>query len=105
MIEYPQNLVLFLSILQFTDTMKEGLESEVKSLIEAINNPSMKEVKGLEDRLYGLEQLLFGARKLVQEQNDMAQVCFSLFTFTVHRLWHTIAHLQLSLDLCQVCCR
>ena len=34
----------------------------------------MKEVKGLEDRLYGLEQLLFGARKKVQEQFEMSQV-------------------------------
>ncbi len=54
--------------------MKEGLLSEVSTLVDAINNPNMKEVKGLEDRLYGLEQLLYGARKLVKEQQDMAQV-------------------------------
>ncbi len=83
-------ITVHLFIPQFTDTMKEGLESEVKSLIEAINNPNMKEVKGLEDRLYGLEQLLFGARKLVQEQNDMAQV------FT----WVTILCLKFSMDAC-----
>ena len=54
--------------------MRENLQTEVNTLIEAINNPSMKEVKGLEDRLFGLEQLLFGARKIITEQQDMAQV-------------------------------
>ena len=58
--------------------MKESLTGEVSALLEAINNPSMKEVKGLEDRLYGLEQLMFGARKLVQEQTEMAQVIIRL---------------------------
>ena len=48
--------------------------SEFKGIVEAVDNPSMKEVKGLEDRLYGLEQLMYGARRLVQEQGEMAQV-------------------------------
>ncbi len=34
----------------------------------------MKEVKGLGDRLFGLEQLLVGAKKYLQEQAEMAQV-------------------------------
>ncbi len=59
---------------QLTDGVKAALETEVTALFEAINNPSMKEVKGLEDRLFGLEQLLFGAKKIVGEQTDMAQV-------------------------------
>ena len=54
--------------------VRENLQTEVNTLIEAINNQSMKEVKGLEDRLFGLEQLLFGARKIITEQQDMAQV-------------------------------
>ena len=54
--------------------MKESLLTEAQTLLDAIDNPSMKEVKGLEDRLYGLEQLMFGAKKIVQEQGDMAQV-------------------------------
>lgn len=54
--------------------MQESLDEEVKSVVESINNPSMKEVKGLEDRLYGLEQLMFGARRLIKEQSEMAQV-------------------------------
>ena len=46
---------------------------EVQKIIESTDNTRMKEVVGLEDRLSGLEQLMFGARKLVQEQSDMAQ--------------------------------
>ena len=33
----------------------------------------MKEIGGLGERLYGLEQLLVEARKKVQEQGEMAQ--------------------------------
>jgi RB1-inducible coiled-coil protein 1 len=34
----------------------------------------MKEIKGLEERLYGLEQLMVETKKIVQEQSDLAQV-------------------------------
>ena len=61
-------------VCQFDDKVKESLLTEAQTLLDAINNPSMKEVKGLEDRLYGLEQLMFGAKKIVQEQGEMAQV-------------------------------
>lgn len=48
-----------------------------------INNPEMKEIKGIEDRLFGLDKLLSNARKYVQEQQDLAQsfqqVCIFLF--------------------------
>ena len=44
------------------------------TLTDSVNNPSMKEVKGLGDRLFGLEQLLIGAKKYLQEQAEMAQV-------------------------------
>jgi t-SNARE complex subunit (syntaxin) len=52
----------------------ETLLGEVQNVIESVNNPSMKEVKGLEDRLSKLEQLMFGARRLLQEQGEMSQV-------------------------------
>ena len=64
----------YIICLQFDEKVKESLLTEAQTLLDAINNPSMKEVKGLEDRLYGLEQLMFGAKKIVQEQGDMAQV-------------------------------
>ena len=31
-------------------------------------------VKGLEDRLYGLDQIISGARKIVNQQSELAQV-------------------------------
>lgn len=34
----------------------------------------MKEIKGLEERLCGLEQLMVETKKIVQEQNDLTQV-------------------------------
>jgi RB1-inducible coiled-coil protein 1 len=42
-------------------------------LIHAVRT-EMKEIKGLEERLYGLEQLMVETKKIVQEQSDMTQV-------------------------------
>ncbi|XP_046746748.1 RB1-inducible coiled-coil protein 1 isoform X2 [Diprion similis] len=58
---------------QFDERVMESLKSEVNSAIEAANKQDMKEIKGLGERLYGLEQLMFEAKKLVQEQGDLAQ--------------------------------
>ena len=44
-------------------------------MFKDVHNASMKEVKGLEDRLYGLDQIISGARKIVTQQSDLAQVC------------------------------
>ena len=69
---------LFVHKLQFDSQVQDTLKTEISDMIEKVNNPSMKEVKGLEDRLYGLDQIMFGARKIVQEQADMAQVGLSV---------------------------
>ncbi|XP_064624554.1 RB1-inducible coiled-coil protein 1-like [Lineus longissimus] len=58
---------------QFDEHVMETLLSEVQSVVESVNNPSMKEVKGLEDRLSKLEQLMFSARRLLGEQGEMSQ--------------------------------
>ncbi|XP_048256219.1 RB1-inducible coiled-coil protein 1-like isoform X1 [Haliotis rufescens] len=58
---------------QFDEKILDTLHSEVQQTMEAVDNCSMKEVKGLEDRLYGLDQFMSGARKIVQEQADMAK--------------------------------
>lgn len=47
---------------------------DVDQTFEAVTNQNMKEVKGLEDRLYGLDQIMSGARRLVTEQKEMSQV-------------------------------
>ncbi|XP_067677327.1 RB1-inducible coiled-coil protein 1-like isoform X2 [Haliotis asinina] len=58
---------------QFDEKILDSLHTEVQQTMEAVDNCSMKEVKGLEDRLYGLDQFMSGARKIVQEQADMAK--------------------------------
>lgn len=59
---------------QFDHKVREALQVEVQLMLESVNNQTMKEVKGLEERLYGLDQLMYEARKVVQEQGELAQV-------------------------------
>lgn len=58
---------------QFDSTVLESLSSSVEQALDATNMPDMKEIKGLEERLFGLEQLMFEAKRIVQEQGDLAQ--------------------------------
>lgn len=51
----------------------ENLQGEVQAALSAADNPSMKEIKGLEERLFGLEDLMHKARRLVQDQQELAQ--------------------------------
>ena len=61
-------------VLQLDEKVDESLKGEVDLMLKEVQNDNMKEVKGLEDRLYGLDQIISGARKIVQEQGDLAQV-------------------------------
>ncbi|XP_038046178.1 RB1-inducible coiled-coil protein 1-like [Patiria miniata] len=61
------------SLDQFTQQVLDGMSTEIITTLEAVNNGSMKEVKGLGERLFGLEQLLTSAQKVLQEQAEMAQ--------------------------------
>ena len=58
----------------FDQRVLDTLMADVADTFKQVDNPSMKEVKGIEDRLYGLDQILNGARRTVREQGDMAQV-------------------------------
>ncbi|KAK7069828.1 Autophagy-related protein 11, partial [Halocaridina rubra] len=58
---------------QITDGMLNSLATEVNSVIREADRPQMKEIRGLGERLFGLEQLMHDATKLVQEQNNFAQ--------------------------------
>ncbi|TRY75650.1 hypothetical protein TCAL_04589 [Tigriopus californicus] len=49
------------------------LQTHVNGAIEASKNTQMKEIRGLSDRLQGLEQILMEAKKLEKEQEDLAQ--------------------------------
>ena len=58
--------------------------------VEALNNASMKEIKGLDERLSGLQQLLEMVQELKQSQAEMAKVMLQLEGTT-----HTTAWLSL----------
>ncbi|XP_014294856.1 RB1-inducible coiled-coil protein 1 [Microplitis demolitor] len=58
---------------QFDERMMEALQSEVNMAIDAANKPEMKEIKGLGERLFALEQLMAQTKRLVQEQGELAQ--------------------------------
>ena len=51
----------------------ESLQREARAVIEKGGQSSMKEIKGLEERLFGLDQLLIESKKLVQEQYELSQ--------------------------------
>nr|CAD7195119.1 unnamed protein product [Timema douglasi] len=57
----------------FDERVMDGLKSEVEQVLSAANKTGMKEIKGLEERLFGLEQLMFETKTIVQEQGDLAQ--------------------------------
>ena len=54
--------------------MQQSLLREVSEVTAHLDNHDMKQVKGLEDRLFSLEQIIHQAKLTVQEQKDMAQV-------------------------------
>ncbi|KAL1124093.1 hypothetical protein AAG570_001863, partial [Ranatra chinensis] len=58
---------------QFDSKVLDGLKAEVTAALDAANTSDLREIKGLEDRLYGLEQLRCETKKIVQEQTDLAQ--------------------------------
>lgn len=53
--------------------MFKSLKEEIAEMLKSADNPQMKEVKGLGERLFGLETLMREAKKYVQQQADLAQ--------------------------------
>ncbi|XP_055341189.1 RB1-inducible coiled-coil protein 1-like isoform X2 [Paramacrobiotus metropolitanus] len=60
----------------FDEALLEEVDQESKDVVEPCNNTTMKEIKGLDQRLYGLDQLLSEAKKLVLEQKETAEILF-----------------------------
>lgn len=54
----------------------------------------MKAIKGLEDRLYALDQMIASCSRLVNEQKELAQV---MYTYVCVRHWK-----MLTFDICMV---
>ncbi|XP_017792892.1 PREDICTED: RB1-inducible coiled-coil protein 1 isoform X2 [Habropoda laboriosa] len=57
---------------QFDERVMEALKLEVNAAIDSANKQDMKEIKGLGERLFALEQLMVQAKKLVHEQGELA---------------------------------
>lgn len=60
----------------FNESLLEDIKKEVKAVVEDANNSSMKEIKGLEERLYGLEKLMCQAKKIVCDQAEYSQAFY-----------------------------
>ena len=61
------------SLEQLDPDLIDSLAQTVQTDVEGGNNVQMKEIRGLGDRLSGLEQLLLDAKRKVTEQQDLAQ--------------------------------
>ncbi|CAG2107822.1 unnamed protein product [Medioppia subpectinata] len=61
---------------QFDSEQLLRVKDEVKEVMDSCNQSNMKEVKGLEERLYGLEKLMCESKKIVDEQRDLAQAFY-----------------------------
>lgn len=48
--------------------------ADCRDTITKLDNQNMKAIKGLEDRLYALDQMIASCKKLVNEQKELAQV-------------------------------
>lgn len=66
---------------QMTSGLEEKVSRELQEVGDFIRPMDMKDVKGLEERLYGLDQLMCTAGKLVDEQRHMAQVRACISTY------------------------
>ncbi|XP_063855163.1 RB1-inducible coiled-coil protein 1-like isoform X2 [Scylla paramamosain] len=58
---------------QISEGLLEQVGQEVSAVLREADRPQMKEVKGLGERLCGLEQLMHDAAYVVQEQSNFSQ--------------------------------
>ncbi|XP_053694143.1 RB1-inducible coiled-coil protein 1 isoform X2 [Sabethes cyaneus] len=58
---------------QFESPRMTTLKDKIEIAIDLSQREDMKEIKGLEERLCGLDRLMFDAKKIVQDQNELAQ--------------------------------
>lgn len=58
---------------QFNESVMESLMVDVNQVIKSANKQDFKEIRGLGERLFALEQLMTQAKKIVQEQGELAQ--------------------------------
>ncbi|XP_017878640.1 RB1-inducible coiled-coil protein 1 isoform X1 [Ceratina calcarata] len=58
---------------QYDERVMEALKTEVNIVLDSANKQDMKEIKGLGERLFALEQLMIQTKKLVQVQGELTQ--------------------------------
>ncbi|KAJ9589366.1 hypothetical protein L9F63_017418 [Diploptera punctata] len=58
---------------QLDEPLVASLKRDIEKALEHTARTDMKEIKGLEERLYGLEQLMLETKRIVQEQQDITQ--------------------------------
>ncbi|XP_077375643.1 RB1-inducible coiled-coil protein 1 [Festucalex cinctus] len=63
----------FDSINRLDPRVIEPFLAECRDTIAKLDNQNMKAIKGLEDRLYALDQMIASCKKLVNEQKELAQ--------------------------------
>ncbi|XP_077414102.1 RB1-inducible coiled-coil protein 1 [Vanacampus margaritifer] len=63
----------FDSINRLDPRVIEPFLAECRDTISKLDNQNMKAIKGLEDRLYALDQMIASCKKLVNEQKELAQ--------------------------------
>lgn len=61
-------------ILQLDPRIIQPFLGDCRDTIAKLDNQNMKAIKGLEDRLYALDQMIASCKKLVNEQKELAQV-------------------------------
>ncbi|XP_037913540.1 RB1-inducible coiled-coil protein 1 isoform X2 [Hermetia illucens] len=54
------------------DRKVQLLRTDIANILKMAEQEEIKEIKGLEDRLCGLEKLMFDLKKIVQEQRELA---------------------------------
>ena len=80
-----------MSFFQLDPRVIQPFLTDCRDTIGKLDNQNMKAIKGLEDRLYALDQMIASCKKLVNEQKELAQVrevrdehyliTFSIFCF------------------------
>lgn len=60
--------------LQLDPRIIQPFLGDCRDTIAKLDNHNMKSIKGLEDRLYALDQMIASCKKLVNEQKELAQV-------------------------------
>jgi RB1-inducible coiled-coil protein 1 len=56
----------------FEKNVMDSLKDDIEKTVEGARRDDFKEIKGIEDRLQGLDKLMYDAKKIVTEQTELA---------------------------------